>query len=218
MRVGMILSGCGFQDGSEIQEAVVAMLTLTEAGATVECLAPAGLQTSVIDHVTGAAARGERSVRSEAARIARGDVRPLADARPDDYAAIVLPGGFGVAKNLCDFAAKGAAMTVEASTAQFLRRSHELRLPIGALCIAPVLLAKLFPGARLTIGHDAATAAAVTAMGAVHVACAVEDCVTDETNRFVSTPAYMLDTNIKGIHAGIRRLTSELMRLAELPR
>jgi len=215
-RVGLILSGCGYLDGAEIQETVLAMLALEEAGAMVECLAPAKAQTKVVNHQTGAEVVETRDVLVEAARIARGHVREVRTATPDDFDAVVLPGGFGAALNLSDFAVHGDRMTVDCDVERLLLGMHAAGKPIGALCIAPVILARLFGrgGVRLTIGNDPDTAALVERMGACHVTCSPSAALVDEANRLVTTPAYMVGQSAKDIYPGIRRLAAEVVRLA----
>ena len=212
-RVGVVLCGAGYLDGSEIHEAVVAMLCLEEAGATLDCLALAKPQAAVYDHVTGQAAAGTRSQLEESARLARGKVRDLAGARADELDALVIPGGYGAARNLCDFAARGAEATIDPDVARFRRAMHEARKPIGALCIAPAVVALALGKVRpvLTIGADADVAAALTSLGAEHRSCAVDDIVVDETNRLVSTPAYMLGESVRDVHAGIRKLAQAVV-------
>lgn len=218
-RVGVLLSGCGFLDGSEIHEAVLTMLHLDRAGATVVCMAPRGASMHVVDHATAKVADGQsRDILVEAARIARGRIRDLAEVRATDLDALIMPGGFGAAKNLCDFAVQGAKATAHPQVARLLREVHAARKPIGAICIAPALLAcvlgqQLRP--TLTIGKDAGTAAALTAMGARHQDCAVTDCVVDKDNRVVSTPAYMYDARISEVAAGIDKLVQAVLELSK---
>lgn len=213
-RVGLVLSGCGFKDGSEIHESVLAMLALEEAGAKLRIFAPDVAQASVIDHKTGHVVGASRNVLHESARIARGDIQDLAQAKADDLDAIVLPGGFGAATNLCNFASVGADMTVNPHLVRLLETTHEQGKPIGALCIAPVILAKVFgsKGCRITIGHDPETAQSIELLGAKHIECAVDGIVVDELNHLVTTPAYMLGHSVRDIHSGIRKLADEVVR------
>ncbi len=213
-RVAVVLSGCGYLDGAEIQESVVTLLALDRAGAEVECLAPDKPQLDVVDHRAGRPIEGEsRNVLTEAARIARGEIRDVAEARAADYDAVVLPGGFGAAKNLSSFAEEGAECSVDAGVERLLRDAHAAGTPIGMICIAPAIAARLFPGVDLTIGSDPGTAEALEKMGAHHKACLVEDFVCDERAKLVSCPAYMLGPGIKDVAAGIERLVQEVLRL-----
>lgn len=223
-KVGVVLSGCGFLDGSEIHEAVLTLLCLDEQGATVVCVAPRGPQAQVVDHTPGAAVAGsardvpQRDMLAEAARIARGRIEEITTVRADQLDAVVLPGGFGAAKNLCDFATKGAAATPHPEVARLLREMLAAHKPIGAICIAPAVVAATLGRTAhpvLTIGDDAGTAAALTAMGAEHRDCPVTDCVVDERNNIVSTPAYMYDAAIGDVAKGIRRLVAAV--LARVP-
>ncbi len=214
-RIGIILSGCGVFDGSEIHEAVLTLLCLDQAGAAYQCMAP-NKAFQAVNHLTKQP-EGSRNVLAEAARIARGQIVDLARVKGTDYDGFVLPGGFGAAKNLCSFAEKGAECDVDAQVLRVLREAHQAKKPIGFICIAPALAARVFGASAhpaLTIGHDAQTAAAIEKMGARHQPCAVQDFVIDETNRILSTPAYMEAKTIKDVHAGIGKLVNKLVAMA----
>lgn len=217
MKIGVILSGCGVQDGSEIHEATLTLLFLERAGATPVCLAPDKPQRDVVDHVRLAPVAGaSRNILAEAARIARGKIRPLALANPQELAGAILPGGYGVAKNLTTFAEAGAPCEVDADLARLLRALHAQSKPIGAICIAPVVLAALFGSEHpvLTIGDDPACARALETMGAAHQAAKVSEVVVDQRLHLATTPAYMLASGIAEAAAGIERLVAEVLRLA----
>ncbi|MBK9090117.1 MAG: isoprenoid biosynthesis glyoxalase ElbB [Holophagales bacterium] len=216
-KVGVLLSGCGVYDGAEIHESVLTLLALDRAGAEAVCLAPDVAQKHVVNHLTGQPAEGEtRNVLVEAARIARGKVKSLSGFDPSTLDALVLPGGFGAAKNLCDFAFRGADCEVHPEVARIVGAVHAAGKPVGALCIAPVLLARLLGSEKpkLTIGTDPGTAAAIGKMGGEHVSCGGGKAVVDEEKRLVTTPAYMLDSPISEVSAGIEKLVSELLRMA----
>jgi enhancing lycopene biosynthesis protein 2 len=215
--VAVLLAGCGVFDGAEIHEAVVTLLALDRAGAEAVCLAPNVRQMHVVNHLTGAVAEGEtRNVLVEAARIARGAVRDAAQARAEEFDALLVPGGFGAAKNLCDFAVKGADCSAHPDVARFVRAMHAGGKPIGAMCIAPALLARLLGDEHpeLTIGTDKQTADALEAMGARHVARDVHDTVVDRKRRLVTTPAYMSAQSIGEAASGIEKLVREVLELA----
>ncbi len=218
VRVAVILSGCGFLDGSEIHEAVLTLLALDRAGAQVTCLAPDVAQAGVVDHSQQRATNETRNVLVEAARIARGRVQDLAQARASDFDAVVMPGGFGAAKNLSNFATAGADARAEEHVGRFLREAFRARKPIGAWCIAPATLAAALRDekvhVKLSIGDDAATAQALEKLGARHVTCPVDDARVDEEHRIVTTPAYMYDTRIAEVAKGIDRAVTALLRLA----
>jgi enhancing lycopene biosynthesis protein 2 len=218
-KVAVILSGCGVFDGAEIHESCAALLALHRAGAEAVICAPDVPQMHVVDHLAGEPADGRpRGVLVEAARIARGEIQPLAAVDPAAVDAVLLPGGFGAAKNLCDFAVKGADCTVVPEVAAFLRAVHDAGKPIGAMCIAPVILAKVFGpdlSPRLTIGNDPTTAAAVNALGAEHVDCAPDQTVVDEANRIVTTPAYMLAGDIGQVFDGAADFVPRLLALCK---
>jgi enhancing lycopene biosynthesis protein 2 len=216
-KVGVVLSGCGVYDGAEIHESVLTLLALDRAGAEAVCLAPDVAQRHVVNHLTGQPAEGEtRNVLVEAARIARGKVEDLAGFDAGTLDALVLPGGFGAAKNLCDFAFRGADCEVHPEVARVVREVHAAGKPVGAVCIAPVILARLLGDEKpkVTIGSDPGTAAAIGKMGGEHVACGGGGAVVDEEKRLVTSPAYMLDSPISEVSDGIEKLVTELLRLA----
>lgn len=216
-KVGVILSGCGVQDGSEIHEAVLTLLALDRAGAEVVVFAPDKPQADVVDHVTSKAASEKRNVLQESARIARGKIVDVAKAKVDDLDAVILPGGFGAAKNLSTFAKDGADCEVDENVAKLLRGMHKAGKPIGALCIAPAVLAKVFGKTvkpEITIGNDRGTAAALEAMGAKHHNTNVTDIVVDDKNRMVTTPCYMLATRIRDVAVGAEKTVQAVLTMA----
>ena len=216
-KVGVILSGCGVYDGAEIHESVITMLALDRAGAEMVICAPDVEQMHVVNHHTGEVAQGEsRNVRIEAARIARGSVADVADVNADDLDALILPGGFGAAKNLCNFAVAGADCEVNSDVATLVQRVHAQGKPVAAVCIAPALLAKVLggEGPELTIGNDAGTAGAMESLGAKHIECPVTEFVVDHERKLITSPAYMLATSISEAAEGIEKTVAELMKMA----
>lgn len=217
MQIGVLLSGCGVQDGSEIHEAVLTLLALDRAGVEAVCFAPDTPQAAVVDHRTGKPTAESRNVLTEAARIARGRIQPLSQAKPDELAGAILPGGYGAVKNLSTFADAGTGCEVDRRLERLLRTLHAQGKPIGAICIAPVILARLFGNEKpvLTIGNDPATAGALEAMGAVHRQATVSEAVVDERLKLVTTPAYMLAVRIAEAAEGIERLVGAVAALAK---
>ncbi|WP_370547888.1 isoprenoid biosynthesis glyoxalase ElbB [Edwardsiella tarda] len=213
-RVGVVLSGCGVFDGSEIHEAVLTLLALSRAGAQAVCLAPDREQTQVIDHRSGEAVAERRNMLAEAARIARGEVTPLAQGDASQLDALIVPGGFGAAKNLSSLASDGAACWVDSDLQRLVRELHQAGKPLGFICIAPALLPKLLGApVRVTIGNDVGTAAVIEAMGGQHVACPVDEIVVDTAQRVVTTPAYMLAGSIAEAAQGIDKLVAQVLEM-----
>jgi len=215
-KVAVVLAGCGVYDGAEINEAVLTLLSLEQQGASYQCFAPDIEQLHVINHLTGEPEPGERrNVLVEAARIARGNIKELAEADVADFDALLVPGGFGAAKNLCNFAVAGAAMEVLPQFLQLARAFHEAGKPIGLVCIAPVMAAAICgAGTQCTIGSDAETAAAIETMGAEHLACPVSEARVDTANKLVTTPAYMLAGSVSEAYSGITECVKEVLALA----
>lgn len=219
LKLGVILSGCGVQDGSEIHEATLLLLAIDRAGATAVCFAPDKPQADVVDHFSGRPENGARNVLAESARLARGEIRPLSEARPEDLDAVLLPGGYGAAKNLCSFAKDGAACTVDPELERLLKGMRAAGKPIGAACIAPVILAKVFGAEKplVTIGTDAATAKAVEAMGARHQARKAAEVAVDRERKLASTPAYMLAGRVSEVADSLDALVRAVLELAKVP-
>jgi enhancing lycopene biosynthesis protein 2 len=216
-RVGVILSGSGFLDGAEIQEATLTLLFLDRRGAKVTAMAPNVAQMHVVDHAKGQPASGEkRNVLAEAARITRGAIADVKTVKASDLDALILPGGYGAAKNLCTFATEGVKLQVNPDVERLVRDMAADGKPLGFICIAPVIAAKVLGSrkVKLTIGNDPETAAALNALGAVHVDAPVDQIVVDEKNKVVSTPAYMLGPSIAPVSAGIEKLVAAILEMA----
>jgi enhancing lycopene biosynthesis protein 2 len=215
-KIGVVLSGCGVYDGAEIHEAVITLLAIARSGAQAVCFAPDKTQTDVINHLNGEAMAGSRNVLIEAARITRGEIQPLASAQAEDLDALIVPGGFGAAKNLSNFASQGAECQVDNDLIALAQAMHQSGKPLGFMCIAPAMLPKIFNfPLRITIGTDIDTGEVLEAMGAEHIPCPVDDIVVDEENKVVTTPAYMLAQNIAEAATGIEKLVSRVLVLAE---
>lgn len=216
-RVAVILSGCGVFDGAEIHESVLTLLALDRANARAICAAPDVLQHHVVNHFTKQPAQAEtRNVLIESARIARGSIIPLSQLKVAEVDAVILPGGFGAAKNLCNFALVGDKFEVNAEVAKFVREAHKVGKPIGFVCIAPAIAAMLFGEQRIefTIGTDPETARSLEISGGRHVNCNVFNAVVDKRLKIVTTPAYMLATRITEAEAGINKLVQAVLELA----
>ena len=212
-KIGVILSGCGVFDGAEIHESVITLLAIDRLGGEAVICAPDVDQMHVVNHLSGEVAEGERrNVLVESARIARGAIRDVREVSADELDALILPGGFGAAKNLCDFAVKGADCEVNGAVAALVRAVHGQGKPLAAVCIAPALVARVLgdEGPELTIGSDPGTAGALEAMGASHVGCPVSDFVVDQRRKLITTPAYMLAQNISEAADGIERTVAAL--------
>ena len=216
-RVGVVLSGCGYLDGAEIQEAVCTLLALDRRKAKLIAMAPKVEQLHVVDHVKSAPVEGaRRAVFDESARIVRGQLTDLASVEARDLDALVFPGGYGAAKNLCTYAVDGRAMKVLPEVERLVRAVRAAGRPMGFLCIAPVIAARILgsEGITVTIGNDPETAAAIESWGAKHVARRVDDIAVDERLKVVSTPAYMLGPWIADVNAGIDRLVGAVLDMA----
>ncbi len=212
-KFAVVMAGCGRKDGTEINEAVCLLLAISQHFCEVQCFAPNRPQTEVIDHLTDEQeANEERNILKEAARIARGKVLPIGEFKADDFDALLFSGGYGVAKNLCNYAYKGADMEVQPDVARAIMEMHAAKKPIGGMCIAPVLFAKLIPGVCVTLGSDGtADADNVFKMGANHVQTEHGDVVADNENRVFTTPAFMLDATLKDIYDGACNLIDAIL-------
>jgi enhancing lycopene biosynthesis protein 2 len=219
-KVAVLLAGCGHLDGAEIREAVFTLLALDQHGAEFQCLAPNAPQAHVVDHRTGTVVDGAaRNILEEASRVARvGKCLDLALAKAADFDALLLPGGFGVAKNHCDFAFKGADGAVRPDVAAFVGAFFESGKPVGAICISPALvglcLAAMGKRATLTLGNGADIQAAMTKLGHDYRAVpTAREIIVDEALKLVTTPAYMFDdARLSDVWVGIERCVGEVLR------
>ena len=212
-KIAVVLAGCGHQDGAEIHEATLTLWAIHRHGAEFQCFAPNIPQHHVLNHITGEEMAGERNVMIEAARIARGNIKDLREFDPADYDALIFPGGVGAAKNLCSYAFDGPECAVQEDVERAVRTMHAAGKPIGALCIAPVILARVLGAVDLTIGADEATAADLRKMGAANTPTGHGEIVIDRQNRVVSTPCYMLQARVDQIGEGAENLVKAVLEL-----
>ena len=216
-KIGVLLSGSGANDGSEIHEAVIAMLALDRAGCETVLMAPNIDQMHVINHYTGQEMDEFRNVLVESARIARGNIKDMAEVEAADIDALIIPGGFGVTKNLCDYAMAGIECSINPDAYRLVSEIIISEKPIGAICIAPALIAKILSeqgrSANLTIGYDDQTSKDIKGMGSNHFECNVEDILVDEKNKIVTTPAYMDAKSIKEAAEGIEKLIDKILSM-----
>lgn len=213
-KIAVVLSGNGVYDGAEIHESVLTMLAISRKGASYQCFAPDKDQAHVVNHFTGEEMPETRNVLVEAARIARGNIKSLSEYKASDYDALIFPGGFGVAKNLCTFAFDGVDCTVNEEVENVIRQTNAAGKPIGALCISPVMIAKVLAGAEVTIGQDEGASAAIESFGSKHVKTTHGEIVYDEKFNLVTTPCYMLDASIDQIAEGAGNVIAKILELA----
>lgn len=214
-KIGVLLCGSGVYDGSELHEAVLTLYFLDKKGAEIMCMAPNIEQLDVVNHLSGKPMNEKRNVLVESARIARGNIKNIEDITAADMDALIIPGGFGAAKNLSDFAVKGKDAVVQPDVKRLLNEMVESAKPIGALCIAPATVSQALKDRKpeVTIGNDVGTAAAIEAMGGQHKSCGVDMIHVDIPNKLVTTPAYMLGPGIKDVAVGIEKLVDAVLEM-----
>lgn len=223
--IGVLLSGCGVYDGSEIHESVFTLLSIDQLGGKAVCMAPDAAQHHVVNHITGEEMSESRNVLTEAARIARGDIRNLADVTADDLDALVIPGGFGAAKNLTTWAFSGPDGTIDQEVRRIINEVHDAGKPIVGLCMGPTVIAKALEGsgvkAHLTVGTTeeaspyeiAAISQGMEKTGAVAEMRTVREVAVDEGNRIITAPCYMMEAGISEVRANIHMAMEELFRM-----
>ena len=212
-KIAVVLSGCGVYDGAEIHEATLSLLAIANEGASYSIFAPNINQHHVINHLTGEELPETRNVLVESARIARGNISDLKNYNPDDFDALLLPGGFGAAKNLSSFAFEGPECTVNPEVENAVVNTSKAQKPIGALCITPAVIVKILNDAKVTIGQDSGTANAIEMMGGTHVNTTHGEIVVDEKYKLITTPCYMLDANIVQIAKGAENVVKKIIEL-----
>ena len=216
--IGVILSGCGVYDGSEIQETILTLYFLDKMGVSTTFISIDLDQKDVVNHQNHTMGSPEsRHVLSESARLTRGNVRSASSVKSESLDGLIFPGGFGAVKNLCNFAQRGVDCTVHPDIERLILEMHETRKPQGFMCIAPVIAAKVLTHVELTVGTDAATSSAIEKMGCYHTPCLVDDIVFDRNHNILSTPAYMLGPSISKIALGIEKLTTKVVELSRAP-
>ena len=212
-KFAVVLSGNGVFDGAEIHEATLTLLAIKKQGATYEIFAPDIPQHHVINHMTGEEMDETRNVLIESARIARGAIKDLREYHATDFDGLIFPGGFGVAKNLSTVAFHGADARVNDEVVRAVKETNTAGKPIGALCIAPAMMAKIFDDAKVTIGQDPGTIEAIEKMGGTHIETTHGDVVYDDELNLFSTPCYMLDANIVQIAEGAENIVSAMLKV-----
>ncbi len=212
-KFAVVLAGCGVYDGAEIHEATMTLLAIMQNGGEYQIFAPDIPQYHVVNHLTGEEMKGEsRNVLVEAARIARGNIKELSEYKPEDFDALIFPGGFGVAKNFSDFYFKGANSTVIPPVKKAILDTVAAGKPIGALCISPAIVARVLEGAIVTIGNDEATAKEIEKMGATHMVTQHGQVTIDEKYKVFTTPCYMLNATILDIYEDASAVVKEIFR------
>ncbi|WP_320112868.1 isoprenoid biosynthesis glyoxalase ElbB [Draconibacterium orientale] len=212
--IAVVLAGNGVYDGAEIHEATLTLLAISQQGAAYQCFAPDVDQTHVVNHISGEEMPETRNVLVEAARIARGNIKALSEYKAADYDAIIFPGGFGAAKNLCTFAFDGPDCKVNPDVEDAIKATVDAKKPIGALCISPAIVAKVLGDVKLTIGQDKGTADALESLGATHVNTTHGEIVVDEKYKVITTPCYMLDATITQIADGASNVVAKMLEMA----
>ncbi len=212
-KFAVVLSGSGVYDGAEIHEATLTLLAIDRAGCQYQCFAPDINQYHVINHLTGDEMNETRNVLVESARIARGNVIPLSEFKAADFDALVFPGGFGAAKNLSDLAFKGADCSVNSDVEKATIDMVKNKKPIGALCIAPAVIARILKGATVTIGNDKGTIDAIENMGGEHLVKTHGEVTIDKKYKLITTPCYMLDATISQIAEGAENVIKTIVEM-----
>jgi len=214
-RIAVILSGCGVFDGAEIHEATLTLYAIAKLGCEYEVFAPDIEQLHVINHLTGKEMKESRNVLIESARIARGNIQNLEHYKASDFDGLIFPGGFGVAKNLSDWVSKGPESSVIPEIETAIRETVKAGKPIAALCISPVLFAKILEGVELTVGDDHSTIAAIESTGTKHFVTSHGEIIVDKKYKAISSPCYMLDAKIDQIGEATERVVREMLTLLE---
>ena len=222
-KIAVLLSGCGVFDGSEIHESVFTLLALDQAGAEYQCIAPNMQQHHVVNHITGDEMNEKRNVLIESARIARGNIKPIEDVSSKDFDGLMMPGGFGAAKNLTEWAFSGPDGKIHPEVRRIINEMVLDNKPVVAVCMSPTVVAKAFEGTsikpKLTVGttqekspYDiAAISAGMEKTGAVAEMVTVEEIVVDEKNKIITSPCYMMEANVSQIYNGIKKAVGKMM-------
>lgn len=214
-KFALVLSGCGQHDGSETHEVILTLLSMDQENVKWEAFAPDVKQPRVVNHMSESVIKEEaRSVIQESARLVRGKIKPITEARISEFDAIVFPGGVGAVNTLCDWFEKGTEFTFNSEVKDLIDNAVKLKKPMGFICIAPMMIPKIYKSAKLTIGNDRTLATQIYEMGSKHIDCSADEIVVDTENKIVSTPANMVANRIDEVYKGIRKLVKELVQLS----
>lgn len=225
MKIGVLLSGSGVYDGSEIQEAVLTLLAIEEIEAEAICISIDKPQHHVINHLNGEEMNDSRNMLIESARIARGNIKNINDVSPNDIDAMVIPGGFGAAKNFTSWAFNGSDGEILPEVKLLLVNLINIGKPIAALCVSPVVLAKALEGSTitptLTIGTDkepspydiTAFTDGLQKTGMQTEMKSVREINIDVKNKIISAPCYMMEASIVDVRKNIRSAIEALRDL-----
>jgi enhancing lycopene biosynthesis protein 2 len=226
-RIGVLLSGNGVYDGSEIHESVFTLLAIDENKGEAVCMAPNIEQHHVVNHISGDEMPEKRNVMVEAARIARGAILDLADMNADKLDALVIPGGFGAAKNLTKWAFSGPDGEINAEVKRIINEFVQAKKTIVGLCMGPTVIAKALQGAgleeRLTVGSTeekspyeiAAISQGMEKTGAVAEMKTIREIAVDHKNRIITAPCYMMEGSITDVRDNIKQAIDELFEMLE---
>lgn len=223
--VAVLLAGCGVYDGSEIHETVLTLLALVEAGASYQCIAPDKVQYHTINHLNGEIEPTNRNVLQEAARIARGDIQAIGKVNLNEFDALLIPGGFGAAKNLNQWAIAGPEGKIDPEVKALILHFVEAQKPVGAMCMGPTVVAQALAGtsfqAKLTVGsteaaspYDIAGISAGMAGLGVEVEMKLKTEITiDAKLKIVSSPCYMMEADILDVRTNTKQLVSAVLEM-----
>ncbi len=213
-KIAVILAGCGNRDGSETHETLSVLLAIDKRGMEYQCFAPE-MEFNVFNHIKGEATGEKRDLVTEASRLCRGNIKPLSEYCAEDFDALVLPGGMGAAQNWSSYAFCGESMEVNSQIEKAVKDTFSAQKPIGALCIAPMILAKVLgdKNPTITLGSDCQAAKDAIALGCNHQVCNATEVSVDEKNKLITTPAYMVATRISQIFEGSDNLVQALANM-----
>lgn len=226
-RIGVLLSGNGVYDGSEIHESVFTLLAIDENRGEAVCMAPNTEQHHVVNHITGDEMPEKRNVMVEAARIARGAISDLAEMSASNLDALVIPGGFGAAKNLTKWAFSGPDGEINADVKRIINDFVTAKKPIVALCMGPTVVAKALEDAglkeHLTVGTTEeaspyeidAISAGMEKAGAVAEMKTIREITIDTENKIISAPCYMMEASITDVRNNIKQAIDQLFEMLE---
>lgn len=215
MKFAIILAGCGQHDGSETHEVILTLLSMAQEGISWDSFAPDIDQHYVINHLNNKVESNEtRNVLKESARLVRGKIKPITDFSVSNYDAIIFPGGVGSVTNLCNWYYEGKNFSFNKDLKKIIDSSVLEKKPMGFICIAPIMITKIFTNSKISIGNDESLARQINELGSEHINCSATDVVIDTKNKVVSTPANMVASSIDEVYQGIHKLVIELKKMA----
>lgn len=187
LRIGLLLSGCGTLDGSDPTQVVLWRLVAVRRGHLVIPVAPDVEQHDVVGP-RGPVPGATRRVHDEARRLTAGLIENVDEVQPDEIDALVVPGGMGAVKTLCDAAVSEPVRCLEgpARLARALIARGGVVVAVDEACVWAAHVLGERPGVSIASDGRQAVDADIRSAGHHPVAMPDEGVVVDTDARTIT--------------------------------